>query len=148
MMSKKISAMRRNTFYIGTGMLVLGISVLLVSMVLFVIDGDRRLIPDSPISLWWVTGVVGILVSGLGSTIRRFAARGVAGSGLILDLDRARKDLEPFSRMAGGMLKDALDENDRIDGEKQERKIMIKCRSCGGLSQEKAKYCYECGDRL
>jgi len=99
-------------------------------------------------SLWWVTFVVGILVSGLGSTIRRFAARGVAGSGLILDLDRARKDLEPFSRMAGGMLKDALDENDRIDGEKQERKIMIKCRSCGGLSQEKAKYCYECGDRL
>ena len=36
--------------------------------------------------------------------------RGLAGSGAILDPGRARTDLEPWSRMAGGMAKDALDE--------------------------------------
>lgn len=32
-----------------------------------------------------------------------------AGSGVILDPEKAKEELEPFSRMAGGMVKDALD---------------------------------------
>ena len=32
----------------------------------------------------------------LGVNLRRVAARGIAGSGLVLDPERARKDLEPF----------------------------------------------------
>jgi len=35
---------------------------------------------------------------------------GVAGSGVILDPERARRDVEPWSRMTGGVVKDALDE--------------------------------------
>lgn len=35
---------------------------------------------------------------------------GLAGSGVVLDPQRAREDLEPWSRMAGGMVKDTLDE--------------------------------------
>lgn len=36
--------------------------------------------------------------------------RGLAGSGLKLDPEEARRDLEPWSRMAGGVVQDALDE--------------------------------------
>ena len=52
----------------------------------------------------------GILAIGAGRLLMKLGARGVAGSGLILDPDRARKDLSPYSRMVGGMAKDALKE--------------------------------------
>ena len=38
------------------------------------------------------------------------AIGGVAGSGFNLDPDQARKDLEPWARLHGGLQKDALDE--------------------------------------
>jgi hypothetical protein len=39
-------------------------------------------------------------------------SRGLAGAGVVLDPQQARKDLEPWSRMAGGMAKDALEAAD------------------------------------
>ena len=42
-----------------------------------------------------------------GALLRSIGARGIAGSGLKLDPEEAREDLKPWSRMAGGMLKDA-----------------------------------------
>lgn len=45
-----------------------------------------------------------------GQIIMGIARSGVAGSGLKLDPQEARRDLEPWSRMSGGMLKDTLDE--------------------------------------
>ena len=47
--------------------------------------------------------LVGIVLAGIGS-------RGLAGSGLVLDPQRAREDVEPWARMAGGVIKDAVDE--------------------------------------
>jgi hypothetical protein len=47
--------------------------------------------------------VAGRLLSGVGKA-------GLAGSGIILDTEQARRDVEPWSRMAGGVLKDAMDE--------------------------------------
>ena len=35
---------------------------------------------------------------------------GLAGSGIELDPEEARRDVEPWSRMTGGVVKDALDE--------------------------------------
>jgi hypothetical protein len=42
----------------------------------------------------------------IGAVISNIGARGAAGSGILLDPEQARDDLEPFSRMHGGMLKD------------------------------------------
>jgi hypothetical protein len=53
-------------------------------------------------------GGMGLLI--IGTMLRTLAARGPAGSGLRLDPEGARRDLEPWSRMSGGMTKDALDE--------------------------------------
>jgi hypothetical protein len=46
----------------------------------------------------------------LGQFMRKVGQRGLAGSGLVLDPEQARKDVEPWSRLAGGMVKDGLDE--------------------------------------
>ena len=52
----------------------------------------------------------GIICIGLGQFIMRLGRSGVAGSGLKLDPQEARRDLEPWSRMSGGILKDTLAE--------------------------------------
>lgn len=52
----------------------------------------------------------GIICAAIGQFIMRLGRSGVAGSGLILDPKVARRDLEPWSRMSGGRLKDAMDE--------------------------------------
>lgn len=59
--------------------------------------------------------------------------------------EQARNDLEPYTRMAGGMLKDALDEADLNFGGRAERVVMIKCSACGKLNEEDSKFCQECG---
>ncbi len=63
------------------------------------------------------------------SDARSSMFRALAGSGVVLDPKKAREDLEPYSRMAGGMVKDALDEADISLGGKREKVIMIKCRA-------------------
>lgn len=47
--------------------------------------------------------VVGGVISGIGR-------QGLAGSGVILDPEKAREDQEPWTRMQGGMFADAADE--------------------------------------
>ena len=84
--------------------------------------------------------VVGQIISSIG-------ARGLAGSGVVLDPEKAREDLKPYSKMAGGMLGDALEESNLPEhlGNKSERVVMIKCSSCGKLNEEDSKFCQECG---
>ena len=57
-------------------------------------------------------GVIGMALMIGGGVLRSVGARGLAGSGVVLDPQRARQDVEPWARMGGGMLKDALDEAD------------------------------------
>ena len=81
-----------------------------------------------------IGGMVLIIV---GQVIASIGAKGLAGSGIKLDPEQARKDLEPYSRMAGGMVKDALEEADiNLGGGRSERIIMIKCRGCSKLNEE------------
>lgn len=51
----------------------------------------------------------GMLLMIAGSVLRTIGVRGVAGSGVVLDPDKARDDLEPWTRMVGGMFKDAAE---------------------------------------
>jgi hypothetical protein len=52
----------------------------------------------------------GMIMIVAGGALMEFAFGGVAGSGLKLDPEQARRDLEPWARMSGGLQKDALDE--------------------------------------
>lgn len=46
----------------------------------------------------------------VGGAMKAYGVAGAAGSGLTLDPEQARKDVEPWARMRGGIAKDTLDE--------------------------------------
>jgi hypothetical protein len=90
----------------------------------------------------------GMVLIVVGQVIRGIGARGLSGSGIVLDPEQARDDLKPYSNMAGGMLNDALEASNLSDhlGHKDERVVMIKCSACGKLNEEDSKFCQECGN--
>lgn len=87
-----------------------------------------------------------------GSLIMTIGAKGAAGSGLLLDPEKAREDLKPFSESKGKMINDMIsniDVVDRISRPQEEKEVIrIKCRSCGVLNDEDAKYCKGCAEEL
>lgn len=92
--------------------------------------------------------LLGMVLMIAGGVTMRIAVLGAAGSGLVLDPRKAREDLEPFSRMAGGMLRDALDEAGMDRAAAVERVIMLKCRHCSTLNEADSKFCQECGRQI
>lgn len=109
-------------------------------------DGPGKMVVLLPIAFGGAFLGFGLIAAG--GIMRSIAARGTAGSGLILDPEKAKDDLEPWARMGGGLVKDVLDEADVNLGGSPEKVVMIKCRECGKLNEEDSKYCQECGKPL
>lgn len=95
----------------------------------------------------------------VGSVLESVGKHGIAGSGVVLDPKRARRDLEPLNRMKGGMIKDMLDDaNINLSGIVAKDapcvtpvptpEIKVRCRGCGCLNDEDAKFCKSCGTPL
>lgn len=144
---KPISAERKGAYYIGgaitlVGMILFGSTFLLI---FGAFGGNAG--PDMGQS-FIARGFGGFVLIVVGSFIRKMGARGLAGSGVVLDPERARDELSPYSRMAGGMVRDALDEGDINLGGRSERVVMIKCRECSHLNEEDSKFCQECGTAI
>ncbi|MCL2639314.1 MAG: SHOCT domain-containing protein [Phycisphaerales bacterium] len=116
-MAQKISPERQALYTFGIGLTVFGVLLIVIGVVGFMgcmvrdVSGPSFSSSQSTIVGFWVTAALGMGVVALGQVVRHFAARGVAGAGLVLDPERARKDLEPWSRMGGGMIRDALDQS-------------------------------------
>ena len=147
-MARHISDERKTTFYVGMGLQIIGGLLFASTFITFLINfGDFNHFEDRARSDG-IRGFGGIALLIIGGIVRAIGARGLAGSGMILDPEQASDDLEPYSRMAGGMARDLLDEADLKFGNTPEKVIMIKCRSCAGLNQETAKFCQQCGTRL
>ena len=89
--------------------------------------------------------VTSMAIAMVGGFLNVIGGKGLAGSGLILDPDRARKDLKPYSKMAGGMLEDALENRDLSQSVSPGETIKIRCRPCGWLNDEESNFCHECG---
>jgi hypothetical protein len=139
-MSRQLSEGRKATYYVGSGIAVLGL-LLFLSVFVSAAIGDMR--PNSTMPLRAVSGFILMFVGGVVASI---GSRGLAGSGVILDPEQAEEELETYSRMAGGMLKDAMDEAQfSLGGKTPEKIIMVRCRECGKLNNEDAKFCQECG---
>lgn len=147
-MSRKISENRKAAYYIG---MVLGGIGLLLFLSTFITaaahfgDFSNFEARGRSMATRAISGMVLMIAGGIITSIGR---GGLAGSGLKLDPEEAREDLEPFSRQAGGMLKDALDEADIHLGGSPERVIMIRCTACGKLNEEDSKFCQECGKKI
>ncbi len=79
----------------------------------------------------------GMICMGIGQFIMHLGRSGAAGSGLKLDPQQARKDLEPWSRMSGGMLKDTLDEAGiDLSGQSQEMPFDEQLRRLEALKRD------------
>jgi hypothetical protein len=148
-MSKQISEGRQFAYYLGMVIMIIGgimfISVFITGAMNF---GNFNNFNGQARSSMFraVGGMIFLIVGGM---IRGIGARGLAGSGVILDPEQARDELEPYSRMGGGMVKDALDEADiKLGSGKAEQVIMIRCRECGKLNEEDSKFCQECGKTI
>jgi hypothetical protein len=163
-MSDEISPERKLAFYGGSCLALAGICTVVVGLIFFVSDMNRPMpqidtqgtpeeivakmraaqeTPEGFVLIWIGTALIPV-----GLLLRHLGARGLAGSGVILDPQQAREDLEPYSRQAGGMVKDALDEADIKLGAQPQQVVVVRCRKCSTLNSEDAKFCKECGDRV
>lgn len=144
-MSQQITPQRKATYYLGMAMIIIGVLVIIISMISFMNSFGRHtnnsLSAPGPMYSFFA----GMILIAVGSIIQNIGKRGLAGSGTVLDPEQARRDLEPFSRMAGGMVQDALEETSILPNKESERVVMIKCRDCSTLNEEDAKFCKQCG---
>lgn len=152
-MTRQISEERKAAYYIGMVLIIIGVlsfaSTFLSAAMHF---GDFSNFESRGRSMA-MRAFGGMALMMLGAVIRGIGARGLAGAGVMLDPEQARQELEPYSRMAGGMVKDALDEADLTGvgisiGAKPEKVIMVKCPACGRLNEEDSKFCQECGKKF
>ena len=93
-------------------------------------------------------GVIGIVLIAIGKFISRIGMAGVAGSGLVLNPNQAKEDLKPWTKMAGGMIDDAMSEVDSFKSDKNQEIIKVRCLECKSLNDEDAKFCKSCGKSL
>lgn len=149
----KISKERKVTYYVGLGLIILGF-ILFISVFFSVASFMRDPFAGfsgnkGPSFMNAIIGMVFIIVGGI---VTNIGARGAAGSGIILDPDKARKDLKPFNEAKGGMINDVISNIDVVDKltDSLEHKeiIKVKCRSCGALNDEDAAFCKGCGEKL
>jgi hypothetical protein len=147
-MSKQISDQRKAAFYLGGAISVLGFLLFMSVFVTVAMNfGDFTDFQGQMIS-FTVRGIGGIVLMNIGGFLRMIGKRGLAGSGVILDPEQARDDLEPYSRMAGGMINDALQETDLGVGRRPKSVVKIKCQDCDALNDEHAKFCQQCGHQI
>lgn len=147
----KISKERQTTYYIGMGMIAVGFLMFISTFfaIAGMMNSNNPFAGNGPS---FATPIVGFLLMVAGSFVMNIGAKGTAGSGLILDPDKARDDLKPFNEAKGGMISDIISNTDlagniaSISGAKEV--IKIKCRNCGSLNDEDAKFCKSCGQEL
>jgi len=145
----EISPGRKSLYYLGLGMMALGFLLFLIGFVSLAssfgdLSGPGFGMPRG-VSLPFV-GVALILV---GSILRGVGARGLAGSGVLLDPQKAREDLNPYTHAAGGMVQDAVKGFKEAAGASSPREVVkLRCPGCRALNEENAKFCSQCGQAL
>lgn len=147
-MTKQISSERKVAYYIGMGLMILGGILFASTFVTFIMNFGNFNNFESNAKSGMLRAFGGMALLIVGGIVRGIGALGVAGSGVKLNPQQAKEELEPYSRMAGGMIKDVLDESGINIERKSEKIIMIKCQSCGKLNEEDSKFCQECGKNI
>lgn len=147
----EISQGRKALYYGGTALTALGLLICFGSMLTLLLSfGEDFGFGTPPQFIWFFAGMVMAMVGGL---LQNLGAKGLAGSGTVLDPQRAREDLAPYADALGGLVHDTVQgfkqEQDEGKGPKPESTtIMIRCRACQALNPEQAKYCNQCGQQL
>ena len=148
---KQISAQRKTLYYAGNAITGVGVLLFLsvfVSGFRFMSTEGMAIFGGPPAFI--MRGVIGFILILLGQVLANIGKKGLAGSGLLLDPEKAREDLNPYTHMAGGMVKDAVEGFREADGGAADTAALIKvrCRHCRALNPEDASFCNKCGERL
>jgi hypothetical protein len=115
---RQIPPERKAIFYIGRVVSVLGILSFLSTFLSAAAHfGDFTNFAERGRSMM-LRAVIGMVMTIAGGLLSGVGKAGLAGSGITLDTEQARRDVEPWSRMSGGALKDAMDEAGIRDGRK------------------------------
>ncbi|NLX70319.1 MAG: zinc ribbon domain-containing protein [Clostridiales bacterium] len=144
---------RKAAYYIGIAMIALGF-ILFISVFVSVAShiNDPLAFIDGRGTPSFANSIIGIILIIVGSIVMNIGAKGTAGSGLLLDPKKAREDLKPFSEAKGEMINDVISNIDVVDkiikSNETKEVIKVKCRNCGTLNDEDAKFCKKCGNEL
>jgi len=149
-MSNKISTERKGLYYLGLVLMVAGVMLFLSSF--FIANEPGFSMGPPP---FFQRALIGMICIIIGSVLMNVGLKGTAGSGLILDPNKARDDLKPFSSAKGKIINDVIENIDvvrnisDIQSEKEVKDIIkVRCSSCRELNDEDAKFCKSCGKQM
>lgn len=90
--------------------------------------------------------IVAMLVMIAGGALRTAGRKGLAGSGLILSPRKEAQDAEAWRRSEGAQKQMELEEMPSLAGGLGAREVVkVRCRGCGYLETEDARFCSGCG---
>jgi hypothetical protein len=153
----KIPPERKWIYYTGMGLMALGLVLFLSTFVTFAMHfGDFDNFAAKARSDFGraIGGMIGLILGGI---LMGVGARGFAGSGVMLDPQRAKQDLEPWARMSGALTDAAFAEmptvretiREAVGGSSESREVVrVRCRACQALNDEHDKFCGQCGAPL
>ena len=145
----EISPGRKALYYTGLGLTALGILLFLIGFVSGIASFGEPLGMMDGLPGSFALPFVGIALAMAGGVMQHIGARGLAGSGLVLDPEKAREDLGPYAHAAGGMVRDAVKGFREAAGEQPPREVIkVRCPACRALNEETAKFCGQCGQAL
>jgi hypothetical protein len=144
---------RKAAYYVGMALLVLGFltfgSVFVTAAMNF---GDfSNFESDARSSM--MRAIIGMGMIIVGGIVMSVGQRGLHGSGILIDPQQQRREVEPWSRMQGGVVDDALSEVKTLDklggaGAEPVTHVKVRCRACSALNDETDKFCGQCGAPL
>jgi hypothetical protein len=147
---RELTPGRKATYYAGMAVAAAGALSFGSGFCTVALNSGREFDPGT-MPLRAVLGM-GLIV--VGFILMAVGRAGLAGAGFVLDPQKQREDLEPWTRAAGGMISDAASEVGAVSRvtdalqEKQRPVVKVRCPKCRSLNDETAKFCNNCGAAL
>jgi hypothetical protein len=150
---KQIPPERKALYYGGMALVGIGLLLFLSTFVTFMANFGNFDDFDARAKSEGFRAFGGMILTMIGLFMMNVGAKGWAGSGIVLDPEKGRKDIEPWSRMGGGIFQDALSEVEALKpgGGKlgsPEPQVKVRCQKCQALNDETAKFCNQCGSAI
>jgi hypothetical protein len=143
----KIPEERAALYYIGGGLMIIGL-LMFFSLFFTGMSPPQGNFGSPPPE--FLRAIFGMGLMFVGGICQGIGKAGLAGSGVVLDPKRQREEMKPWSRMAGGMMNDALEQVDVVKSVSASGRevVKVRCPACRTLNDEDAKFCDECGKPL
>lgn len=116
---RELTPERKTAYYVGNALAVVGLLVFGSIFVSAALNFGNFQAMESLGRSAMLRAVIGMGLLVVGMVVRAIGSHGLAGSGVVIDPEAARRDIEPWSRMAGGVVRDALDESGLMESRRR-----------------------------